>query len=109
MSWNIGGNKNLFLKFYSKLELSYVAPAFPKPSLEKLKLTVFEMQQMPDIEKTDSKEETSCLKGTKYNGRRKTCVNFQIDTDKLNTSEFIYQATLTYSTCGALYWMKHCS
>ena len=42
------------------------------------------MQQVPDIEKTDSMEEKSCLKWTIYNGRRKVCVNFQTDTDKLN-------------------------
>ena len=42
------------------------------------------MQQLPDVEKTDSKEEISCLKWTIYNGRRKVCVNFQTDTDKLN-------------------------
>ena len=39
------------------------------------------MQQLPDIEKTDSEEEISCLKWTIYNGRRKVCVNFQTDTD----------------------------
>ena len=42
------------------------------------------MQQLPDIEKTDSKEEISCQKRTKYNGKRKVRVNFQSDIDKLN-------------------------
>ena len=56
----------------------------PKTSPEKIKLTVVEMQQLPDIEKTDSNEEISCLKRTIYNGRRKVCVNFQTDTEKLN-------------------------
>ena len=42
------------------------------------------MQQLPDIEKTDSKEEISCLKWTKKLVRKKVCVNFQTDTDKLN-------------------------
>ena len=42
------------------------------------------MQQLPDIEKTDSKEEISCLKWTIYNGRRKVFVIFKINTDKLN-------------------------
>ena len=31
---------------------------------KKLTLTVVEMQQLPDIEKIDSKEEISCLKWT---------------------------------------------
>ena len=41
------------------------------------------MQKLPDVEKTDSKEEISCIKWTIYNGRRKVWVNFQTDTDKL--------------------------
>ena len=51
----------------------------PQNSSKKLTLTVVEMQQMPDIEKTDSKTEISCRKYTLYNGRRNVCVNFQID------------------------------
>ena len=49
------------------------------------------MQQLPDIAKTDSKEEVSCLKWTVYNGRRKVCVNFQTDTDKLNIVVYRYR------------------
>ena len=52
------------------------------------------MQQLPDIEKTDSKKEISCLKWTIYNGRRKVCVNFQTDTDKLNVVVYRYRNTL---------------
>ena len=47
-------------------------------------MTVVEMQHLPDIEKTDSREEISRLKWTIYNGRREVCVNFQTDTDKWN-------------------------
>ena len=65
-----------------------------KISPEKLRLTVVEMQQLPDIEKTDSKEETWCLKWTIYNGRRKVCVNFQTDTDKLNIVVYRYRNIL---------------
>ena len=57
-------------------------------------MTVVEMQQLPDIEKTDSKEEISCLKWTIYNGRRKVCVNFQTDTDKLNIVVYRYRNNL---------------
>ena len=82
MSWNIGDNRNLFLKLKSKLGLYHVVLTTPKTSPEKLTLTVVEMQQLADIEKTDSKEELSCLYWTIYNGRRKVCVNFQTDTHK---------------------------
>ena len=91
MSWNIGNNRNLFLKLKSKLRLYHVVLTTPKTSPEKLTLTVFEMQQLPDLEKIDSKEEISCLKWTIDNGRRKICVNFQTDTDKLNIVVYRYQ------------------
>ena len=58
--------------------------------LQKLALTVVEMQQLPNIEKTDSKEEISCLKWSINNGRRKVCVNFRTDTDKLNFVVYRY-------------------
>ena len=71
MSWNIGDNRNVFLKLKSKLGLSHVVLTTPKTSPKKLTLTVVEMQQLSDIEKTDSKEEISRLKWTIYIGRRK--------------------------------------
>ena len=91
MSWNIGDNRNLFLKLKSKLGLYHVVLTTPKTSPEKITLTVVEMQQLPDIEKTDTKEEISCLKWTIYNGRRKLCVNFQTDTVKLNINVYRYR------------------
>ena len=94
MSWNIGDNRNLFLKLKSKLGLYHVVLTTPKTSPEKLTLIVVEMQQFPDIEKTGSKEEISCLKRTIYNGRRKVCVNFQTDTDKLNIVVYRYRNNL---------------
>ena len=94
MSWNIGNIRKLFLKLKSKLGLYLVILTTPKASPEKLTLTVVEMQQLPDIEKTDSKEEISCLKWTIYNGRRKLCVNFQTDTDKLNIVVYRYRNNL---------------
>ena len=42
------------------------------------------MQQLPEIEKVDPKNEISCLKWTLYNGRRKVCISFNTDMDKLN-------------------------
>ena len=52
------------------------------------------MQQLPGIEKTDSKEEISCLKWTVKNGMRKVCVNFQPNTDKLNIAVYRYRNNL---------------
>ena len=93
-SWNIGDNINLFLKLKSKLGLYHVVLTTPKTSPEKITLTLVEMQQLPDIEKTDSKKEIPCLKRTFYNGRRKVCVNFQTDADKLNISVYRYRINL---------------
>ena len=66
MSWNIGDNRNLFPKLKSKLGLYHVELTTPKTTPEKLTLPVVEIQQLPDIERTDSKEEISCLKWTIY-------------------------------------------
>ena len=90
MNWNIGVNSNLSLKLKSNLGLYHVVLTTPKTSPEKKTLTEVEMQQLPDNEKTDSKEEISCLKWTIYNGRRKVCLNFQTDTDKLNIVVYRY-------------------
>ena len=82
MSWNIGQNRNLFIKLKSKLGLYHVVLTTPKTS-QKLTLTLVEMQQLPEIEKKDSKNEICCLKWTIYNGRRKVCKSFKTDMDKL--------------------------
>ena len=55
-----------------------------KDSPEKITLTLVETQQLPHIDTVDSKDEIFCLKWTIYNGRRKVCINFQTDTDKVN-------------------------
>ena len=84
MSWNIGDNRNLFLKLQLKLGLYHVVLTTPKTSPEKHTLIVDEMQQLPDTENTHSREKLTCLKRTKYNGTIKVCVIFQTDTYKLN-------------------------
>ena len=58
---------------------------------KKITLTPAETQHLPDIEKADSKDEISCLKWTVYNGRRKVCINFQTDTDKVNIVVYRYR------------------
>ena len=50
-----------------------------------------ETQQLPEIEKIDSKDELSCLKWTIYNGRRKVCINFQSDVGKVNFVVYRYR------------------
>ena len=90
MSWHIGVDRNLFLKLKSKLGLYHVVLTTPKTFPENFTLTAVEMQQSPNIEKTDSKEETCRLKWTTYKGRRKVCVNFQTNTDKLNNVVYRY-------------------
>ena len=94
MSWNIADDRNLFINLKSKLGLYHVVLTTPKTSPKKLTLTVVEMVQLPDIEKTDSKEEIFCLKWTLYNARRKVCVNFQTDTEKLNIVVYRYRSNL---------------
>ena len=90
MSWNIGDKRNLFLKLKTKLGLYHVELR-SKDSPEKITLTLVETQQLPDIEKSDSKDEISCLKWTIYKGRRKVCINFQTDTVKVNIVVYRYR------------------
>ena len=94
MSWNIGDKRNLFLKVGSKMRLYHVVLTTPKTSAEKPALTVVKLQQLPDIKKTDSKEEIFRLKWTLKNGRRKVCIFFQTDTDKLNIVVYRYRNSL---------------
>ena len=65
MSWNIADKRNLFFKLKSKLGFYHVVLTTPKPSTQKLTLTVFETPQWPDIEKTDFEGEISRQKRTK--------------------------------------------
>ena len=90
MSWNIGDNRKLFLKLKTKLGLYHVEVR-SKDSPEKNTLTLVETQQLPDIEKSGSEDDISCLKWTIYNGRRKICINFQTDTDKVNIVVYRYR------------------
>ena len=88
MNSNIGDNRNPFLELKSKFGCYHKVLTTPKFSPAKFTLAVVEMQQLPDIERSDSKEEIPCLKSTINNGRRKVCVNFQTDTDKLNVAVY---------------------
>ena len=70
--------------------LYHVVLTTPKTSPEKINLTLVEMQQLPEIEKMDSKNEISCLNWTKYNGRRKVCRGFKTDMDNFNIVVYRY-------------------
>ena len=50
MNWNIGDNRNRFLKLKAKLRLYHVELRKPDDSPEKTTLTLAETQQLPDIE-----------------------------------------------------------
>ena len=92
MSWNIGDNRNLFLKLKTKLGLYHVELK-SKDSPKKITQTLVETQQLPNIEKVDSQDEIFCLKWTIYNGRKKVCINFQTDTDKVNIAVTAIETT----------------
>ena len=49
------------------------------------------MQQLPEIEKVASKNKISCLKWTIFFGRRKLCLSFKTDMDKLNIVVYRYR------------------
>ena len=90
MSWIIGDNRNLFLKLKTKLGLYHVELK-SKDSPKKTTVTLVQTQQLPDIENVDSKDEIFCLKLSIYNGRRKVCINFQTDRDKVNIVVYRYR------------------
>ena len=91
MSWNIGENRNLILKMKSELGLYHVVLTIPKTSPKKIALTLVEMEQLPESEKVDSKNEISCLKWTIYTSRRKVYISFKTDLDKLNIVVYRYR------------------
>ena len=62
MSWNKGDIRKHFLKLKSNMGLYYVVLTTLRTSPEEYTLTVVEMQQLPDIDETDSKKQISCRK-----------------------------------------------
>ena len=56
MSWNIEDNRKFFLKLKTKLVLYHVELRKPKDSPKNITLTLVKTQQLPDIEKVDSKD-----------------------------------------------------
>ena len=92
MSWNIGDNKNFFLKLKTKLGLyDVVVRCYPKSSPEKITRILEETQQSPEIEKVQSKNEIPCLKWTVYNGIKNVCMSFQTVADKVKLVVYRYR------------------
>ena len=90
MIWNIGKSRMIFPKLKSKFGLHHVVLTTRKTSPEKVTSTLVELQQLPEIRKVDFKNEISCLKRTLYIGRRKVCIRFKTDMDKLNIVVYRY-------------------
>ena len=84
MSCNIAENRNFFLKLKPKLGLYHVVLATTQNSVEKISMTVVEVQQMPKSEKIDCRIAIACPNCTIYNGRRKMCMKYKTNSDKLN-------------------------
>ena len=91
MSWDIAENRNLFFKWKSKMGLYLVVLTTPETSPEKNTFTLVEMQQLPEIEKVDSRNDSFCLKWTIYNGGRKICISFKTDLEKLKFLVYRYR------------------
>ena len=91
MRWNIGENRNLFLKLKSNLGLYHVVITKSKTSTEKITLTSVEIKQLPDIEKADSENAFFCLNWTLFNGWGTICINFKTGMDKLNIVVYPYR------------------
>ena len=72
--------------------LYHVELGKPKDSPEKNKLTLIGTQQLLESDKAYSKGEISCVKWTSYNGRRRACINFQTDTEKVNIVVYRYRS-----------------
>ena len=80
MSWNVGDNRNVFLKLRTKLGLSHVVLTSSEQTPKKVSLTFVEIQELPEVGKFDSENEISCLRWIIFNGRTKVCVFCKTDT-----------------------------
>ena len=91
MSWNIGDNRNVFLKLRTKLGLYQVLLTSSEQTPKKVNLTIVEMQQLPEVGKFDSEDEIFSLRWIIFNGRRKICVFYKSDTDYVGITVYRYR------------------
>ena len=75
MSCNNGVKRSIFVRLKSRFGLHHVVLTTPKTYPEKLTLTVVEKLHLPNMEKTDSKEELSCPEWLIPGGRKKMCTH----------------------------------
>ena len=94
LSWKYGDARNFVLTPKSKFGLYQNLLTTPKTFSENFKLNLVELRQLPDIGKFDSVGEVFCSNWTNYNGKRKVCVNFKTDTDKLTSHIYRYRNNL---------------
>ena len=57
MSWNVGYNRNLFLKLKIMLGIHHVVLTTPETAPEKHTLSMVEIDKLPNNDRTDSEEE----------------------------------------------------
>ena len=90
MCWNTGYHKHLS---QSKIKIGTLScfTLNSKNFTKKLTQTEFEMHQLPDVEKTDSKREISCLNWIKYKSRIEVCGKFKTETVSLNIVVYCYR------------------
>ena len=91
MSWNIGDNRNVFLKLSTKLGLYHVLLTSSEQTPKKVNLTIVETQQLPEAGKLETENEISSLRWLFFNGRRKTCVFSKTDTDYVGSTVYRYR------------------
>ena len=65
--WNLRSNRNLTLKQKSKMGLYHFVLTTSKTFVNKFTPTVFEKQQLPEVETTDPQKAISCLKRINWN------------------------------------------
>ena len=90
----VQNNRNLSPKLKSKLGFNQVVLTILKTSTGRLTLIVVELRHIPDFEKTDPTDELSCQGWAKYNVRKKVCVDFKTDSDKMNIVVYSYRNNL---------------
>ena len=93
MSWNIEDVRNIFFKLKSKLVLYHVVLTVQRGSPKKLTVIVVDMQNLPVIEKTDSKELYAEFGQINMAGEI-LCVKCKTFTDKLNIVVYRYRKVL---------------
>ena len=91
MSWNIGDNRNVFLKLRTTLGLYHVLLTSSEQTPKKVNLTIVEIQQLPEVGKFDSENKISSLRWIILNGRRKLCVFYKSETDYAGITVYRYR------------------